>query len=400
MPASNQEKKQRGDLVKKLLKDILVLTEQFGYITHIEENYSIGKVGYTDQKQFKAHYLIRFADNTEWILFTTTSIRDRVKQQYWDAFNLKEINPRITSAYLVYPDSIEDNEDYTARQKNEKIRSNGEFSPLEGIISQNEIFATIEEYALRGKTPSQIRDIQGNNFEKRIAAILSHPANIQKWQSDDTVLEGIHYDVFEMLVSCMGLNSSEVVNIVATADKSIIGYLPTGGAPKTDVLVTITDNTGRETKQTISCKRTSADYVSVHQYSANAFALVLDDSNDNLKRLLRAFQEHGAIKDRHGNRYMSEEDELALETELAPLVRKLTEWVMGGIHGAGDPETQWARYIVVYDNNDATTSAHSTEEYCSLLIANETRGNFATPFKWTYQGERGTNIQLKSKVIK
>ena len=56
--------------------------------------------------------------------------------------------------------------------------------------------------------------------------------------------------------------------------------------------------------------------------------------------------------------------------------------------------------LVVYDNNDASTTMHSTEDYCTLLIENETDGNFGTPFKWTYQGERGTNIQLKCKIIK
>ena len=285
-------------------------------------------------------------------------------------------------------------------QKNLKISTGGEYSPLDGIISQDQIFSLIEKYALRNKTASQIRDIQGNNFEKRIAAILSDPCNLEKWKSNDPTLEGIHYDVFKSVVTCMGLDPISVMEIYATADKKEIGLLPSGGPPKTDVLLTIKNADGNETKQTISCKRTTADYVSVHQYSADTFASVLDDSNGDLQRLLRVFQANGAIRDKNKNRYMSEEDEKALTEALSPLILKLTKWVVGGAYGAGEEETQWARYVVVYDNNDATTSVHSTEDYCSLLIANESSGTFGTPFKWTYQGERGTNIQLKCKVIK
>lgn len=400
MSASNSDKNKRGNLSKRLLKHILDLTKQFGYITYLKKNYSKGKEGYTDQNQFKAHYLIRFDDGTEWVLFTTTSIRDRVKQQYWEALNLKEINSSISKAYLIYPDDITDAERDKAEKKNLKISTGGEYSPLDGIISQDQIFSLIEKYALRNKTASQIRDIQGNNFEKRIAAILSDPCNLEKWKSNDPTLEGIHYDVFKSVVTCMGLDPISVMEIYATADKKEIGLLPSGGPPKTDVLLTIKNADGNETKQTISCKRTTADYVSVHQYSADTFASVLDDSNGDLQRLLRVFQANGAIRDKNKNRYMSEEDEKALTEALSPLILKLTKWVVGGAYGAGEEETQWARYVVVYDNNDATTSVHSTEDYCSLLIANESSGTFGTPFKWTYQGERGTNIQLKCKVIK
>ena len=400
MPDTNLDKNKRGNASKKLLNYILTFTKELGYIIDIKENYSKGKEGYTDTKQFKAHYLIKFDDGTEWILFTTTSIRDRVKQQYWDATNLMDINSNIKRAYLIYPDSIDDGEKEIAEKKNLKITTNGEYSPLNGIISQDKIFNLIEEYALRNKTPSQIRDIKGNNFERRIAAILSNPYNLEKWKSNDETLEGMHYDVFEMIVSCMNLDASTIIQIDATADKREIGLLPSGGSPKTDVLVKIQCLDSNEIIQTISCKRTSADRVSVHQYSADTFATVLDETNDNLKRLLRIFQEKGAVRDRQGNRYMSEEDETALISLLAPLNAKLTEWVVGGIHGAGNALIQWARYIVVYDNNDASTTMHSTEDYCTLLIENEKDGNFGTPFKWTYQGERGTNIQLKCKIIK
>lgn len=90
-------------LQKNLFNIILHLAKDLGYITMVTDHYKKGKPGYADQNQFKAPYLIRFDDDTEWIIFTTTSIRDRVKEQYWDSLNLKEINTKIARAYLVYP---------------------------------------------------------------------------------------------------------------------------------------------------------------------------------------------------------------------------------------------------------------------------------------------------------
>ena len=55
----------------------------------------------------------------------------------------------------------------------------------------------------------------------------------KKWyhsieHDNDLMLEGMHYDVFEMLMTCMNLDPSEIIEIDATADKNEIGLLPTG----------------------------------------------------------------------------------------------------------------------------------------------------------------------------
>lgn len=400
MSELNQDRTRRGNAAKKSLKYILDLSKDLNYITEIAINYREGKPGYADRNQFKAPYLIVFEDGTEWILFTTTSIRERIKEQYWDALNLKMINTAITKAYLVYPDSISDAEKRTAVAKNRKIQEGGEYSTLEGIVSQDRVFKLIEEYALRDKTPSQIRDIEGKNFEKRIAAILNNPWNLEKWKNNDATLEGMHFDVFLSIINCFGVDPANVAEISATANKDVIGTLPSGGSPKTDVLASITDVFGDETQYTISCKRTSAVAVSVHQYSADTFADVLDRDNVQLRTMLNVFQEHGAIKSRDGTRYMTEQQEAELTNELTPLVYKLCEWAIGGKYGDGDPKTQWANYIVTYDNNTSSTSVHTVADYCDLLMASDLRGSFGTPFGWTYQGTRGSNIQLKSKIIK
>ena len=87
---SNADKTKRGNSLKRVLVYMMKLCEELGYISSFEENYKKGRPGYTDQNQFKAPYKITFSDNTEWLVFSTTSLRDRIKEQYWDTFNLKE----------------------------------------------------------------------------------------------------------------------------------------------------------------------------------------------------------------------------------------------------------------------------------------------------------------------
>lgn len=76
-------------------------------------------------------------------------------------------------------------------------------------------------------------------------------------------------------------------------------------------------------------------------------------------------------------------------------------WVLGGVGGGGNPNRQWANFILTYDNSDDTVRIHTLEEYYEILISNGTRGNFGTSFSWTYPSKkRGQSIQLKCKILK
>lgn len=197
------------------------------------------------------------------------------------------------------------------------------------------------------------------------------------------------------IVECFELNASDVSKIDATSDKKIIGRLPSGGNPKTDVLVTVSHTDGSTEHFTISCKRSSDASVSVHQYNANTFADVLDKDNDQLRRLLLYFQKCGNLRD------FGEENREALTKELKPYVEKLSLWVLGGQGGDGDPETQNAEYILTYDNNNGSALITRIEAYYRHLVEGGIIGHFGTPFSWTYPSKRrGQDIQLKCKIIK
>ena len=387
MASSNSDKQKRGNSLKRVLKYMMELCKELGYISDYETNYKLGMPGYTDKNQFKASYKITFDDNSEWIVYTTTSLRERIKEQYWDSLNLKKLNSQITEAYLVYPDSLDDSDKREFVAKNNKIQNNGEFSTLEAVISQDSFFNRIEEYATRMLTPNQQRDKKGNNFEKRVAAILKNPCNLEKWKNQDNMLEGLHYKMFEDIMNMFGINRSSVERIDSTSDKKIIGLLPSGGPVKTDVLTTVTHKDGTVEYYTISCKRSSASSVSIHQYSANAFADVLDSTNSELRRVLNEFQKCGNKRD------MDTADADLLQKEIQPHILDLCKWALGGVGGEGNPDTQWAKYILVYDNTNERITMHTIDDY-SQKLANDSTRAFNTPFSWSYQGTRGTNIQL------
>lgn len=396
MTFSNADKAKHGKSAQYSLAGILQRCLENGYITKYVADYRVGKDNYNNDKQFYAPFMIFFDDLSKWALFTSTSMRtDRIKGQQWDAANLRNIDPSITHVYLIYPDSVSDDIKNEFIRQNDKYSNKDEYSAIDEVISQDTIYNYIESYAIRNKNQGQIKDIQGNNFESRVAAILSHNLNLNKWKNNDNTIEGMHYNLFRKIVECFELDPSEIKSMIATSDKKRIGKLPSGGNPKTDVLVTVYYNDDNAKNYTISCKRSSDKSVSIHQYNADSFADVLDKENTRLRELLNLFQECGNLKD------FGVDNISRLTQELIPYNEKLALWALGGIGGDGNPEIQIAKYILIYDNNDNSSSIRSVEEYYKHLINDGITGHFGTLFSWTYPSKRkGQDIQLKCKIIK
>lgn len=395
MSFSNGDKSKHGKDMQYSLDKMLQMSREESYVSDYTTKYRIGKQGFSNTEQFYAPFVITFNDGTEWALYTTTSMRtDRIKGQQWDAINLKELNHNIKRVYVVYPDDVDDDIKRGFLSQNKKYLNREEFSAIDEIVSQDEIVNKIEEYAIKGKTPGQIKDLQGNSFESRVATLLSYDKNLFKWKSDDPTIEGMHYDLFRLIVSCFNLDAKQIKSILATSNKAEIGKLPSGGNPKTDVLVTVYYENGGKEYFTISCKRSSEKSVSVHQYNADAFANVLDRNNAKLRRLLTYFQYCGSIRD------FGDENTDALTKELKPYTDRLIMWALSG-HGGEGNSKQNADYILTYDNNSSSSSMHRIEEYCRLLKLYCTRGHFGTPFQWTYPSKRkGKDIQLKCTILK
>jgi len=394
MPHTNAERQQHGQSAQDSLENILHRAQDVGYIDTVEANYRIGRTGFNNTRQFYVPFLISFSNGTKWALFTTTSMRtDRIKGQQWDAINLKLINTAISKAFLVYPDGLSEADRNEFVRQNQKYVNGDEYSAIDGVISQDQISNMIEEFALSELNAGQLRDRQGNDYESKVASTLSYPGNLEKWKTNSRNLEGMHYDTFLLIMNCFNVNPLDVLSISATADKRTIGRLPSGGNPKTDVLVTVqyTDNSIRNF--TISCKRSSDRSVSVHQYTADSFADVLNPNDHNLRLLLNEFQQNPSLS------AFGTENCIRLEEALAPYQEELAMWVLGGFGGDGS-EQQCANYILTYNNNSGSASIHETHDYYCNLVAGGVVGHFGTIFSWTYpSGRRGLSIQLKCRIL-
>jgi len=395
MSNTNKDKSEHGNTAKKDLKDLLQFKMNEGHINTLYSPYRLGMLGYTNSKQFYAPFAIEFKNGRKWIIYSTTSLRDRIKENLWDAFNLKRLDTTIEFALLVYPDAVKESEKNSFIKLQEKYDKKAEYTSIDHIISQSELGERIFNYYMNNHDKWSIKAIQGTHFESDLANTLSNKNNFDKWKNCSTNNDGLNYNTYKTIIDYFKLDKTKIESISATSDSSEIGRLPSGGLPKTDVIVYVKEYDNLIARPyTISCKRTGSDTVSVHEYSADKFADVLDKSNNKLRVLLNQFQSAGGLK------AFGKSNCVSLEDELKPYKRKLFLWVMGGYYADGT-DLQKANYIVVYDNNDRKVSIHSLEEYYNLLETSGIKKHFGTPFSWTYSsGKKGEKIQLKCKVIK
>ena len=202
---------------------------------------------------------------------------------------------------------------------------------------------------------------------------------------------GYLYALYADVMHALRIKPTEIIDVCATSD---IPKLPSGGSPKTDVLLEIRKVDGTKEDFTFSCKRSSAARVSVHEYTAEAFAKVLNPKDEELKKLLLEFQAVGGV------RSMDPKSVLLLEKRLIAYRERLSKWVLGGIGGEGDPKIQWASHIITVNENKNTYKISTIEDYILEYDRQGVTGQLGTPFQWTYpSGGKGKRIQLKGKMI-
>lgn len=369
-----------------------------GYLSTYQKDYRAGYPGYRNARQFYAPFLLCFPDGQKWILFSSTSMRtDRIKGQQWDAYHLKKIDPAIERAYLVYADGVPEREIEGFLAQNAKYKDKEEYSAIDAIISQSRLLDLLEARATSHMEQGRQKDLRGRNFEKTLADLLSNRQNFEKWKHHSRVSEGVQYRWYEAILAKFRLSPASVKSIEATADAKVIGTLPSGGKPKTDVWVKVQREDGGTLSFSISCKRSGKKRVSVHEYTADAFADVLASEDDELRSLLRAFQQDptlSAFGDERGQQ---------LTEALRPYREELARWVLGGQGGDGK-EHQKAGYLCILHDDEAgrgdKMDIYTLDEYIAHLAAAGVKGNFGTPFSWTYPSKRrGKAIQLKCQLL-
>lgn len=446
--------------LERLLRDCL----SEGYLAAVIKEYRIGRPGFSNPEQFYAPFLLQFNNRERWIVYSTTSCRtDRIKGQQWDADNLKNLDPSITFAYLVYPDDALPSEIKSFVAQQGKYDSRWEYSRIDEIMSISELIRRVREndnrfyvseglpfesnvekgevvssdkeerseihrlafltddmklenehvehelpneidQAVDDELPSNSRnltvadvgrewDMKGRSFESDLAIVLSDVDNLACWKRHGAEPKGRNYSYFHKTLNALGFQPQQVVRVSATSSKEEIGLLPSGGPPKTDVLVDIQCSDGSHRIRTISCKRTNRNEVSVHQYSADSFADVLNPNDLGLRHMLKLFQMAGSVQN------MPVGTPLLLTNALHPYLKRLCIWVLSGKYGSYSSPNQLAQYVALYRPYDSAFVVHDVETYVNMLLAGKKR-MFGTPFGWTYaSGCRTRNIQLKVPVL-
>lgn len=249
------------------------------------------------------------------------------------------------------------------------------------------IYMTAEEGAAQAK--------KGYKFEEEIANILDNVDNFKIIKNKKSSKVGYRFDIYKRLINVLNIDVKNVVNISATSDKKKIGCLPSGGAPKTDVLVTILKTNGKIEYRTITCKKTRRSRVAVHEYSIDKFVEVLKLKDKKLIAGLYDFQRAGNQRD------MNADLKAYLKEHLKDYFDELAFWVIGGINGPGNKDVHWANYIVTYNEKNNNISIHTVNEYIEKL-KNEKGfcGSFKSGFGWTYSSkQRGKSVQLKMCIL-
>ena len=396
---------------KKALEALEMLLENLktnNYIKDYIPKYK-DKGGTAEGKSYSlyAAFIVTLANDELWALYDTTSCKtDRLKQQHWDSFLLKHFYPQregklISRCYLIYPDGVKTKEIDEFKRNNEIItqiqKGNDALPELDGILSQSELQAVIEHIGFGEEDNGKNWDKRGKFFENFVASLLKNPSNIRKWNGEQTD-NGLFYANFVKIMTKLGLNGKKIDSVSAKTGKAL-GRLPSGGTPKTDVLVMVNVKDEGIKYFPISCKKTSANMVSAHQYPAEAFTKALGITDVKTILSLGRFQSIGSY------RKMDREDIEILTKHMKKNVRTLAEWVISGLHGEYNSRDQIAKYMITYKEEkdpNSTFDIYTVDEYVDRILDPKyiEKGMFGTPFQWTYASKgKGKSIQLKMPVI-
>ncbi|WP_214725156.1 MspI family type II restriction endonuclease [Exiguobacterium sp. s143] len=385
----------RGEMHSNMIEILLEKLLDKKYIKSFKKK---PRIGYPLKKQqFYFSLEVEFYDDEKWLIQTTTSYpRERINGYQWNALNFKKIDQSYKKVLIVYPDMIKEKEIDLFEKYKMTIENQEIFSKIDNIVSFTELYFLVEEKWLEKEKSSKVKALQGTAFENLLVDILSSKYNLDIWNRKMDKEIGFYFPYFYKILSKFGISLSE--NILKIEATNIVPNLNKNeskiraGKPKTDVIVKVVFKDLKEKIFTISSKRTSSDWVAVHQYSVNSFIEVLKIQEEPLKYALGELQEKGAPTQ------ISEESRNAINKYFPKYYEKLIEWAYCGVGGAGTG-IQNAEFFTVYKNETKELIIYHKEEYINKILNEVKNGQFNSPFQFTYTGERGKSIQLKGRVL-
>ncbi len=394
MNIDNKLKNKSGKQTKILVAEMLnSIKDELNINIKITDGFSIG---YPNQeKQFKMDFLVEFlgSDIEQWLLKSTSSIRDRIYGTEFFAQNIRLINKKFTKIYVIVPDSISEREIRNKVNYSTKIKSQTYTSFLTDVLTVNELRQKIIEKATQNIEQGLRSNILGNDAETSIVALLMDEKNKNLWNDYARLKQTVKsstYHIYKIILEKLGLSESNnrIIRIIAT-DK--IPLLSNRGKPKTDVNVKIETDT-YEIVSNISVKNSSKKTVTIHEGSVSDIIKALKlPTTDPLTQALKDFEEVGSKR----NLFLRyPHSDKVLEEELKKYNKELIGLFIFGLNSPLINNPLQVADLIIFTNNLA---AWNQDEYIQYYNDSyNSKGQFGTPFKWTYPSKkRGQKIQIK-----
>jgi len=364
------------------------------------------------EKQFKMDYCVEFRDfhNAKWLLKVTNSIRDRIYGTEFFAQNLRIIDAganTIENIFVVVPDSIVANptEYANAKRYSDKIKGSAYKSYLTDVVTIGELRELIVKKCMANTSQGLRANILGKDAEDGVVQMLEDESNWHLWNDYEACkheAKSSSYPLFRRMMVAIGaihctksgISPNPIKSINAT---SAIPKLQSGGYPKTDVSFDVTFADGTTQTRNITIKKTEKSSVSVHEGDVADLISALGLPQESpLALALCAFQKYGSRKG------IEESFEAhcvgVLDSELSKYNAAIVEFAIFGVNSPRiTQEHIQIADCVLFVNNSVDKCFWLREEYVQHYLATyATRGQFGTPFQWTYPSKkRGKSFQLK-----
>ncbi|MGA4719757.1 MspI family type II restriction endonuclease [Fictibacillus nanhaiensis] len=386
----------RGTAHQMIIYSLLEKLKERKYIKQFNFYSKNIRIGYK-KEQFYFPFSIEFFDGERWVIQSTTTFpRERMNGYQWNAYHFKKIDESYKKAFVIYPDAMGENDIKKCMNYNTDILLNEIYSSLDGVVSFADFYMMIEEKWLENESVQKRKALQGTAFEKWLIDILTHPTNLDIWNGKINMDLGFNFPFFKKILESFNIPLGQSISKINATDKIPL-LTPRieksrGGKPKTDIVVHIYTDSLTPLEFTISSKRTSSGWVAINQYSAEVYIDVLKIDEPELKEALYELQEKGAPT--QIPKYYQD----IIINLLPKYHRALAEWAYAGIGGEGKG-IQNAEYFTVYKNDKKELEIYRRDEYIDKILSEVQNGQLGSPFTFTYTGTRGTNIQLRGRVI-
>jgi hypothetical protein len=392
---ANKIKNISGKNAKHLIADMLTnIKLDIIHDLFILPNYSIGYPN--QQKQFKMDFQISFPSigHETWLIKSTNSVRDRIYGVEFAAQNIRIIDENVTKIFVVVPDSIPTSE---LRNKNNyaaKIHSDDYSSFLTDVLTLNELRNIILQHYALTLSQGLRANILGKDAEKEVVKLLRNDDNRELWndyERNKYTVKSANFTLYQQILTAAKYNfGTDIILSVDATDN--IPRLANGGQPKTDVSFSV-HMASKSKVHNISIKNSSAKLVTIHEGKVSDLLIALKLPRTHyLAQALLKFEELGSEKELK-NRAPEMWD--ILHTELSFYNAELIKFFLFGekspliTHGS-----QFADIMLYTNTLNVWNKTDYIDRYMSSYV---NKGQFGTPFKWTYPSKkRGKKIQIKA----